>query len=131
MYMVVYNEATRCKLSMKIIDRKILQTYWQFLKMTSQAYFSCSITPSVEVKFLSSAKHPSFIMQITTLRLAIAFLGKLLAFDLLHNIFALQTEVVIETLREDLGVVTKIMSEAGSSEEYPNKFSQETNGMYY
>ena len=70
---------------------------------------------------MSSDKHSSFTVQITTLRLANAYLDELRAFDILHNVFALQAEVIIKTLRECIGPVTNIMTEAAGS----------LNGIYY
>ena len=73
------------------------------------------------MKFLSSGKHPSFIIQITTLRLASACLDELQAFDILYQVFALQAEVIIKTLREYVRAATNIMTEAAGS----------LHGMYY
>ena len=73
------------------------------------------------MKFLSSGKHPSFIIQIITLRLASACLDELRAFDILYQVFALQAEVIIKTLRKYMGAATNIMTEAAGS----------LYGMYY
>ena len=75
----------------------------------------------LEVKFFSSDKNPSFIIQITTLRLSSASLDELRAFNILHNVFALQAEVIIKTLRKYIGPTTNIMTEATGS----------LDGMYY
>ena len=101
---------------------KLLQTHRTFLKMTLLVNFFCAALPLVlKVKFFSSDKHPSFIIQITTLRLASACLDELRAFDILHNVFALQAEVIIKTLREYVGAATNIRTEAAGS----------LYGMYY
>ena len=73
------------------------------------------------MKFFSSDKNPSFIIQITTLRLSSASLDELRAFNILHNVFALQAEVIIKTLREYLGDATNVTTEAPAS----------SYGMYY
>ena len=75
----------------------------------------------LEVKFFSSDKNPSFIIQITTLRLASACLDELRAFNILHNVFALQAVVIIKALRKYIGSTTNIMTEAAGS----------LDGMYY
>ena len=69
----------------------------------------------LEVKFFSSDKNPSFIIQITTLRLSSASLDELRAFNILHNVFALQAEVIIKTLRKYIGPTTNVMTEAVGS----------------
>ena len=73
------------------------------------------------MKFFSSDKNPSFIIQITTLRLSSACLDELRAFNILHNVFALQAEVIIKTLRKYIGPTTNIMTKATGS----------LDGMYY
>ena len=98
---------------------KLLQTHRTFLKMTLLVNFFLPLV--LKVKFFSSDKHPSFIIQITTLRLASACLDELRAFDILHNVFALQAEVIIKTLREYVGAATNIRTEAAGS----------LYGMYY
>ena len=101
---------------------KLLQTHRTFLKMTLLVNFFCAALPLVlKVKLFSSDKHPSFIIQITTLRLASACLDELRAFDILHHVFALQAEVIIKTLREYVGAATNIRTEAAGS----------LYGMYY
>ena len=75
----------------------------------------------LEVKFFSSDKNPSFIIQITTLRLSSASLDELRAFNILNNVFALQVEVIIKTLRKYIRPTTNIMTEAVGS----------LDGMYY
>ena len=75
----------------------------------------------LEVKVFSSDKNPSFIIQITTLRLSSASLDELRAFNILHNVFALQAEVIIKTLRKYIRPTTNITTEAAGS----------LDGMYY
>ena len=75
--------------------------YRPFLKMKLLANLFGAVLPLVmEVKFFSSDKHPSFIIQITTLRLSSACLDELRAFNVLHNVFALQAEVIMKNLEE-------------------------------
>ena len=101
---------------------KLLQTHRKFSKMTLLVNFFCAALPLfLKVKFFSSDKHPSFIIHITTLRLASACLDELRAFDILHHVFALQAEVIIKTLREYVGAATNIRTEAAGS----------LYGMYY
>ena len=72
--------------------------------MTLLTNFFCAVLPLVlEVKCFSSDKHPSFVVQITTSRFASACLDELRAFNILHDVFALQAEVIIKTLREHIG----------------------------
>ena len=73
------------------------------------------------MKFLSSGKHPPFIIQITTLRLASACLDELRAFDILYQVFALQAKVIMKTLREYVKAATNIITDAAGS----------LHGMYY
>ena len=96
--------------------------YRPFLKMKLLANLFGAVLPLVlEVKFFSSDKNPSFIIQITTLRLSSACLDELRAFNILHNVFALQAEVIIKTLRKYIGPTTNIMTKATGS----------LDGMYY
>ena len=90
--------------------------------VTNQFFFLCAGLPLVlEVKCFTSDKHPSFVIQVTTSRLASACLDELRAFCILHNVFALQAEVIIKTLREHIGPTTNIMKEVTGS----------LDGMYY
>ena len=90
--------------------------------VTNQFFFLCAVLPLVlEVKCFTSDKHPSFVIQVTTSRLASACLDELRAFCILHNVFALQAEVIIKTLREHIGPTTNIMEEVTGS----------LDGMYY
>ena len=66
-------------------------------------------------KFFSSDKHPSIIIQITTSRLASACLDGLRAFGILHNVFALQADVIIKILREYKGLSNNNMREVAGS----------------
>ena len=100
---------------------KYYKRFGHFWKWTYQPIFLRSCAPCLETKFLSLDKHPSFIVQITTLRFASACLDELRAFDVLHNVFALQPEVIIKTLREYLGDATNVTTEAPAS----------SYGMYY
>ena len=94
---------------------KLVQTYRPFLKMTLLAnFFLCSFTPRLRGKFFSSDKHLSFIIQITASRLASVCLDELRAFDILHDVFALQAEVIVKTLREYI-VTNDIMGEMAGS----------------
>ena len=96
--------------------------YRPFLKMKLRANLFGAVLPLVlEVKFFSSDKNPSFIIQITTLRHSSACLDELRAFNILHNVFALQAEVIIKTLRKYIGPTANIMREATRS----------SDGMYY
>ena len=58
-------------------------------EVTNQFFLVVNLPLVLEVKFLSSDKHSSFTVQITTLRLANAYLDELRAFDILQNVFAL------------------------------------------
>ena len=100
---------------------KILQTFRPFLKMNLPAYFFAQLCPLSRDEILVFRQTPSFIIQITTLRFASACLDELRAFDILHNVFALQPEVIIKTLREYLGDATNVTTEAPAS----------SYGMYY
>ena len=88
-------------------------------------YYKCCLVQfyplSWRWNFFSSDKNPSFIIQITTLRLSSASLDELRAFNILHNVFALQAEVIIKTLRKYIRPTTNIMTEAAGS----------LDGMYY
>ena len=95
---------------------KLVQTYRPFLKMTLLAnFFFCSFTPRLRGKFFSSDKHLSLIIQITASRLASVCLDELRAFDILHDVFALQAEVIVKTLREYKGLTNNIMGEMAGS----------------
>ena len=95
---------------------KLLHTYRPLLKMTLLANFFCAVLPfAFEVKIFPSDKHPSIIIQITTSRLASACLDGLRAFDILHNVFALQAEVIIKILREYKGLSNNNMREVAGS----------------
>ena len=95
---------------------KLVQTYRPFLKMTLLAnFFLCSFTPRLRGKFFSSDKHLSFIIQITASRLASVCLDELRAFDILHDVFALQAEVIVKTLREYTRLTNNIMGEMAGS----------------
>ena len=99
---------------------KPIDHFWKWLYNPTSIFLG-SFTPCLKVKFLSSGRHPSFIIQITTLRLSSACLDELRAFDILYQVFALQAEVIIKTLRKYMGAATNIMTEAAGS----------LYGMYY
>ena len=55
------------------------------------------------------------MIQITASRLASVCLDELRAFDILHDVFALQAEVIVKTLREYTRLTNNIMGEMAGS----------------